>query len=428
MSDREWGFRTRALHAGARPDPTTGARAVPIFQTSSYVFEDTDDAADLFALQKYGMIYSRLGNPTVSAFEERMAALDGALGAVAASSGHAAEFLAVTALAEAGDHIVSSSHLYGGTITMFSNTLARFGIDTTFVDPIDLDGFAVAIRPETKLLFTETIGNPSGAIADIEALADLAHSSGLPLAIDSTFSTPALCRPMEWGADIVVHSATKFIGGHGTSLGGVVCEAGTFDWGSGRFPNMTEPVPTYNDLRWWDNFGEYSYLTKVRNDHLRDLGSTLAPMHAWLFLQGLETLDYRMAGHVANAHAVAAWLDDDPRIAWVNYAGLPSSPHHELSNKYLPAGPGAVFTFGLTGGRDAGSTFIESLEMISHLANVGDAKTLILHPASTTHSQLSNEQMAAGSVTPDMVRISVGLEDLDDILYDLDRALEKAHD
>ena len=428
MSDREWGFRTRALHAGARPDPTTGARAVPIFQTSSYVFEDTDDAADLFALQKYGMIYSRLGNPTVSAFEERMAALDGALGAVAASSGHAAEFLAVTALAEAGDHIVSSSHLYGGTITMFSNTLARFGIDTTFVDPIDLDGFAVAIRPETKLLFTETIGNPSGAIADIEALADLAHLSGLPLAIDSTFSTPALCRPMEWGADIVLHSATKFIGGHGTSLGGVVCEAGTFDWGSGRFPNMTEPVPTYNDLRWWDNFGEYSYLTKVRNDHLRDLGSTLAPMHAWLFLQGLETLDYRMAGHVANAHAVAAWLHDDPRIAWVNYAGLPSSPHHELSNKYLPAGPGAVFTFGLTGGRDAGSTFIESLEMISHLANVGDAKTLILHPASTTHSQLSNEQMAAGSVTPDMVRISVGLEDLDDILYDLDRALEKAHD
>ncbi len=428
MSDREWGFRTRALHAGARPDPTTGARAVPIFQTSSYVFEDTDDAADLFALQKYGMIYSRLGNPTVSAFEERMAALDGALGAVAASSGHAAEFLAITALAEAGDHIVSSSHLYGGTITMFSNTLARFGIDTTFVDPTTLDGFAAAIRPETKLLFTETIGNPSGAIADIEALADLAHLSGLPLAIDSTFSTPALCRPMEWGADIVLHSATKFIGGHGTSLGGVVCEAGTFDWGSGRFPNMTEPVPTYNDLRWWDNFGEYSYLTKVRNDHLRDLGSTLAPMHAWLFLQGLETLDYRMAGHVANAHAVAAWLHDDPRIAWVNYAGLPSSPHHELSNKYLPAGPGAVFTFGLTGGRDAGSTFIESLEMISHLANVGDAKTLILHPASTTHSQLSNEQMAAGSVTPDMVRISVGLEDLDDILYDLDRALEKAHD
>lgn len=428
MTDREWGFRTRALHAGARPDPATGARAVPIFQTSSYVFEDTDDAADLFALQKYGLIYSRLGNPTVSAFEERMASLDGALGAVATSSGHAAEFLAVAALAEAGDHIVSSSHLYGGTVTMFSNTFARFGIDTTFVDPTDVDAFAAAVRPETKLMFTETIGNPSGAIADIEALADVAHANGVPLAIDSTFSTPALCRPVAWGADIVVHSATKFIGGHGTSLGGVVCEAGTFDWGaSGRFPGMTDPVPTYNGLRWWDNFGEYSYLTKLRNDHLRDLGSTLAPMHAWLFLQGLETLDYRMAGHVANAQAVAAWLHDDARVAWVNYAGLPSSPYHEMSSKYLPTGPGAVFTFGLTGGREAGKTFIEALEMISHLANVGDAKTLILHPASTTHSQLSDEQLAAGSVTPDMVRISVGLEDLDDILYDLDRALEVAH-
>lgn len=427
MSDREWGFRTRALHAGARPDAATGARAVPIFQTSSYVFEDTDDAADLFALQKYGMIYSRLGNPTVSAFEERMASLEGTLGAVATSSGHAAEFLAVTALAQSGDHLVSSSHLYGGTVTMFSNTLARFGIDTTFVDPSDVDAFAAAIRPETKLLFTETIGNPSGAIADIAALADVAHSHGLPLAIDSTFSTPALCRPAEWGADIVIHSATKFIGGHGTSLGGVVCEAGAFDWGSGRFPAMTEPVATYNDLRWWDNFGEYSYLTKLRNDQLRDVGAALAPLHAWLFLQGLETLDFRMAAHVANAGAVATWLEANRHIAWVAYAGLPSSPHHELAARYLPAGPGAVFTFGLNGGRDAGRRFIESLELISHLANVGDAKTLILHPASTTHSQLNDEQLAAGGVTPEMVRISVGLEDLDDILHDLDRALEAAH-
>ncbi|MEM8746454.1 MAG: O-acetylhomoserine aminocarboxypropyltransferase/cysteine synthase family protein [Actinomycetota bacterium] len=427
MADREWGFRTRALHAGGRPDPTTGARAVPIFQTSSYVFEDVDDAADLFALQKYGMVYSRLGNPTVSAFEERMASLDGALGAVAASSGHAAEFLAVTALAGAGDHIVSSSHLYGGTITMFSNTLGRFGIDVTFVDPTRPDDFAAAIRPETKLLFTETIGNPSGAIADIEALADVAHSAGVPLAIDSTFSTPALCRPIEWGADIVVHSATKFIGGHGTSLGGIVTEAGRFDWGaSGRFDVMTEPVATYNDLRWWDNFGEYAYLTKLRNDQLRDVGAALAPLHAFLFLQGLETLDFRMAGHVANAAGVAQFLDDDDRVARVNYAGLPDSPHHALAQKYLPTGPGAVFTFGLRGGREAGRRFIESLEMISHLANVGDAKTLVLHPASTTHSQLSDEQLAAGAVTPDMVRISVGLEDLDDILYDLDRALEAA--
>lgn len=427
MSDHQWGFRTRALHAGARPDPTTGARAVPIFQTSSYVFEDTDDAADLFALQKYGMVYSRLGNPTVSAFEERMASLDGALGAVATASGHAAEFLAVTALAGAGDHIVSSSHLYGGTVTMFVNTLGRFGIETTFVDPTSPDEFAAAIRPETKVLFTETIGNPSGAIADIEALADVAHAHGLPLAIDSTFSTPALCRPIEWGADIVVHSATKFIGGHGTSLGGVVTEAGTFDWGSGRFATMTEPVATYNDLRWWDNFGEYAYLTKLRNDHLRDVGSPLAPLNAFLFLQGLETLDYRMAGHVANAKAVAAWLEEHRHVRWCGYPGLASSPHYEMSTRYLPDGPGAVFTFGLVGGRQAGTTFIESLEMISHLANVGDAKTLVLHPASTTHSQLSEEQLAAGTVTADMVRISVGLEDLDDILYDLDRALEAAH-
>lgn len=422
-ADHQWGFRTRALHAGARPDPTTGARATPIFQTSSYVFEDTDDAADLFALQKFGMVYSRLGNPTVSAFEERMASLEGGIGAVAASSGHAAEFLSVTALASAGDHIVSSSHLYGGTITMFSNTLARFGIETTFVDPTDVDAFAAAIRPETKLMFTETIGNPSGAIADIAALADVAHAHSVPLIVDSTFATPALCRPIEHGADIVVHSATKFIGGHGTSLGGVVVEAGTFDWGSGRFPEMTEPVPTYNGLRWWDNFGEYAYCTKLRSDGLRDIGASLAPLNAFLFLQGLETLDYRMAGHVANAQAVAEWLDADQRISWVKYAGLPDSPHHEMSQRYLPNGPGAVFTFGLTGGRDAGTRFIESLEMISHLANIGDAKTLILHPASTTHSQLSDEQLQAGGVTPEMVRISVGLEDLDDILYDLDTAL-----
>ena len=426
MTDHRWGFRTRALHAGARPDATTGARATPIFQTSSYVFEDTNDAAALFALQKYGMIYSRLANPTVSAFEERLASLEGAIGSVATSSGHAAEFVATTALAGAGDHIVSSSHLYGGTITMFSNTLARFGIETTFVDPTNTDAFAAAITDRTKLLFTETIGNPSGAIADIETLADVAHGHNLPLMIDSTFATPALCRPIEWGADIVLHSATKFIGGHGTSLGGVVAEAGTFDWSSGRFPEMTEPVPTYNDLRWWDNFGEYAYCTKLRNDQLRDVGATLAPLNAFLFLQGLETLDLRMTGHVANAQAVASWLDADPRVGWVAYAALANSPHRDMAAKYLPTGPGAVFTFGVTGGRSAGVRFIEALQMVSHLANVGDAKTLILHPASTTHSQLSDEQLAAGAVTADMVRISVGLEDVDDILYDLDQALAVA--
>lgn len=426
QTDRDWGFRTRALHAGARPDPSTGARATPIFQTTSYVFEDTGDAADLFALQKYGMIYTRMGNPTVSAFEERMASLEGGIGAVAASSGHSAEFLAITALAGAGDHIVSSSHLYGGTITMFSNTLTNFGIETTFVDPTDPDAFAAAITPATKVMFTETIGNPSGAIADIEALADVAQAHGLPLAIDSTFATPALCRPIEWGADLVIHSATKFIGGHGTSLGGVVVEAGKFDWGSGRFPKFTEPVPSYNDLRWWDNFGEYAYCTKLRTEQLRDVGATMAPLNAFLFLQGLETLDYRMAGHLANATAVAEWLDSDPRVAWVHYAGLPDSPHRDMAAKYLPAGPGAIFTFGLGGDRETGSRFIENLQLISHLANVGDAKTLVLHPASTTHSQLSDEQLAAAGVGPDMIRLSVGLEDLDDILFDLDQALSAA--
>ncbi|MDG2027326.1 MAG: O-acetylhomoserine aminocarboxypropyltransferase/cysteine synthase [Acidimicrobiales bacterium] len=423
MTDRAWGFRTRALHAGGRPDPTTGARAVPIFQTSSYVFEDTDDAADLYALQKYGMIYTRLGNPTTSAFEERIASLEGGIGAVAAASGHAAEFLAVTNLAQAGDHIVASSSLYGGSITMFSNTLARFGIETTFVDADDVDGFAAAINDRTKLVFTETVGNPSGVVADLEALADVAHAAGLPLFVDSTFATPYLCRPIEWGADVIIHSATKFLGGHGTSIGGVVVEAGTFDWGSGRFPNMTEPVASYNGLRWWDNFGEYAFCSKLRAEQLRDVGATLAPFNSFLFLQGIETLPQRMDAHVANAQAVAEWLDADPRVSWVAYAGLPDSPSHALAQKYLPKGPGAVFTFGVVGGREAGQAFIERLQMISHLANVGDAKTLVLHPASTTHQQLTDEQLDAGGVTPDMVRLSVGLEDVDDIIWDLDQAL-----
>jgi O-acetylhomoserine (thiol)-lyase len=423
MTDREWGFRTRALHAGGRPDPHTGARAVPIFQTTSYVFEDTDDAADLFALQKYGMIYSRIGNPTTSAFEERMASLEGGIGAVATASGHAAEFLAITNLAGAGDHIVASSSLYGGSITQFSVTLARFGIETTFVDAADTDAFAAAITDHTKLLFTETIGNPSGVIADIEVLADIAHAHGLPLFIDSTFATPYLCRPIEWGADVVMHSATKFLGGHGTTIGGVVVEAGTFDWGSGRFPGMTEPVPSYNGLRWWDNFGEYAYCSKLRAEQLRDVGAPLAPFNSFLFLQGLETLPQRMDNHVANAQAVAEWLDADPRVSWVSYAGLDTSPHHRLATKYLPQGPGAVFTFGVAGGRAAGSAFIERLRMVSHLANVGDAKTLVLHPASTTHQQLTEEQLSAAGVTADMVRLSVGLEDLDDIIWDLDQAL-----
>jgi O-acetylhomoserine (thiol)-lyase len=369
------------------------------------------------------MIYRRIGNPNTSAFEERMASLEGGIGAVAASSGHEAEFLAITNLAGAGDHIVASASLYGGSITQFSVTLKRFGIETTFVEAADNAAFAAAITDRTELIFTETIGNPSGVVADIEALADIAHAAGLPLYIDSTFATPYLCRPIEWGADVVIHSATKFLGGHGTSIGGVVVEAGNFDWGSGRFPEMTEPVASYNGLRWWDNFGEFAFCSKLRAEQLRDVGASLAPFNSFLFLQGIETLPQRMDAHVANAQAVAEWLAADPRVSWVSYAGLPDSPYRDLAQKYLPQGPGAVFIFGVSGGREAGRAFIERLQMVSHLANVGDAKTLVLHPASTTHQQLTNEQLDSAGVTPDMVRLSVGLEDLDDILWNLDQSL-----
>lgn len=423
MTDREWGFRTRALHAGGQPDSATGARAVPIYQSSSFVFEDTADAADLFALQKYGTIYTRISNPTISAFEERMASLEGGIGAVATSSGQAAEFLAISSLVGQGDHIVSAAGLYGGTFTLFDTTMRRFGVETTFVDGTDPQAFAAAITDQTKLLYTEIISNPSGAVADLEALAEVAHAHDLPLFVDNTFASPYLCRPIEFGVDVVVQSATKFIGGHGTSIGGVVVDAGRFDWGSGRFPNMTEPVPSYNGLRWWDNFGEYSYCTKVRSEQLRDVGASMSPFNAFLFLQGLETLPQRMEEHVANAQAVAERLDADPRVAWVKFAGLSDSPWHELAKKYTPKGPGAIFTFGVKGGRAAGATFIEALQLVSHLANVGDARTLVIHPGSTTHQQLSDDELAAAGVSADMVRLSVGLEDVDDIIYDLDQAL-----
>ncbi len=426
MTDHEWGFRTRALHAGGQPDAATGARAVPIYQTTSFVFEDTDDAADLFALQKFGSIYSRIGNPTVAAFEERMASLEGGIGAVATASGQAAEFLTTTALAMAGDHVVAASSLYGGTYTLFDVTLRRLGIDTSFVPGESPDAFAAAITDRTKMLYTETVANPSGAVADIEALADVARSHDIPLVIDNTFASPWLCRPLDHGADIVVHSATKFIGGHGTSLGGVIVESGRFDWSSGRFPHMTEPVPTYNNIRWWENFGEYAFCTKVRSEQLRDIGACISPFNAFMLLQGLETLPLRMDAHVSNAMQVAAWLDADPRVAWVKYAGLPDSPHHEMAQRYLPRGPGAIFTFGVERGRAGGSRFIEALEMISHLANVGDARTLVIHPASTTHQQLSDDELEAAGVTGDMVRLSIGLEDLDDIIHDLDQALDAA--
>ncbi|MEM7275440.1 MAG: O-acetylhomoserine aminocarboxypropyltransferase/cysteine synthase family protein, partial [Actinomycetota bacterium] len=427
--DRRWGFRTRALHAGGRPDPTTGARAVPIYQSTSFVFEDTEDAADLFALQKYGVIYSRISNPTTSAFEERMASLEGGIGSVATASGQAAEFLALTTLCGAGDHIVAAAGLYGGTYALLATTLGRLGIATDFVPNDDPAAFAAAIRPETKLLYTEIIGNPSGSVADLEALADVAHANGIPLVVDATFATPYLCRPIEFGADIVLHSATKFIGGHGTSIGGVVTEAGTFDWAaSGRFDRLTEPVASYNNLKWWDNFGEYAFCTALRSEQLRDVGASLSPFNAFLLLQGLETLPQRMEEHVANARAVSAWLEADDRVRWVAHADLPSSPYHELATKYLPDGCGAIFTFGIDGGREAGRRFIENLQLVSHLANVGDARTLVIHPASTTHQQMTDEQLTLAGVGPDMIRLSVGLEDLDDILWDLDQALLLAHE
>jgi len=432
MVDRSWGFRTRALHAGGQPDPTTGARAVPIYQSTSFVFDDVAEAADLFSLQKYGTIYSRISNPTTAAFEERMASLEGGIGAVATASGQAAEFLTAAALAEAGTNFVSSSALYGGTYTMFDSTLGRFGIEARFVDGDDPDAFVAAIDDDTRFLYTEVIGNPSGSVADLSALASVAHAHDLPLVVDSTFATPYLCRPIEHGADIVLHSATKFIGGHGTSIGGVVVESGRFNWGNGRFPQMTEPNAGYNGLRFWENFGEFAFCTKLRAEQLRDVGASLSPFNAFLLLQGLETLPQRMAEHVANAQAVARFLDDHPAVSWVAYAGLDDSPYRTLADRYLPEGPGAVFTFGVVpdgatdDGRRAGAAIIERLRLVSHLANVGDARTLIIHPASTTHQQLSAEAMSAGGVSPDMVRLSIGLEDHEDILWDLDQALTGA--
>ncbi len=426
MTDREWGFRTRSLHAGGTPDPTTGARAVPIYQTSSFIFEDTNDAATLFALQKYGNIYSRIGNPTVAALEERIAALEGGLGAVATASGQAAEFLTFAALAGAGDHIVASSALYGGTVTQLDVTLRRFGVDTTFIASDDPKDFAAAIRDNTKLVFAEVVSNPSSDVADIRGLADVAHAAGVPLVVDATTVTPYLCRPIEHGADIVIHSATKFLGGHGTTLGGVIVDAGTFDWGNGRFPTMTEPVASYGDIKWWDNFGEYGFLTKVRVEQLRDIGPALSPHSAFLLLQGVETLAQRMSEHVANARSVAQWLDADPRIAWVSYAGLPGHRHHERALHYTPDGPGAVFSFGIEGGYQSAEAFINNVQLLSHLANIGDARTLVIHPASTTHQQLSPEQLTAAGVPADLVRISVGLEDVEDIVWDIDQALTAA--
>jgi O-acetylhomoserine (thiol)-lyase len=425
VTERNWGFRTRSLHAGGRPDSATGARAVPIYQSTSFVFEDTEDAADQFALQKFGTIYTRISNPTINAFEERIASLEGGIGSVATASGMSAEFLTAAALAGSGDNFVTSSALYGGTHTLFDVTLGRFGVEARFINGDEPEAYARSIDAKTKFLYTEIIGNPSGSIPDLHAIGEVARAHNLPLVIDGTFSTPYLCRPMEHGADIVIHSATKFIGGHGNSLGGVVTESGKFDWGSGRFPSMTDPVASYNGLNFWENFGEYAFCTKLRSEQLRDIGAAMSPTNAFLLLQGIETLPFRMDAHVANAKLVVEFLDNHEVVSWVNYAGLESSPYFDLAQKYMPRGPGAVFTFGVKGGREAGARFIESLQLISHLANVGDARTLVIHPASTTHQQLSDENLVSGGVTPDMIRLSIGLEDIEDILWDLDQALHR---
>ena len=400
MADREFGFKTRAIHAGNIPDQVTGARALPIYQSTAFVFDDTADAAARFALQKYGNIYSRLANPTVASFEERVASLEGGLGAVATASGLSAQYITFASLAGAGDHIVASANLYGGSITQLDVTLRRFGIETTFVRSSDPADYAAAITEKTKALFVETIANPSGEIADLEGLADVAHAHGIPFIVDSTIPTPYLNRPIEWGADIVTHSATKFLGGHGTTLGGVVVESGRFHWHSEKFPLFGQPVPSYGGLQWSGNFGEYAFLTRLRAEQLRDIGPALAPHSAFLLAQGVETLPYRIQAHVDNARAVAEWLEADPRIEHVWWAGLANHPHHERAAKYLPKGPGSVFSFEVKGGRAVGQQLIESVNLACHLANIGDAKTLIIHPASTTHAQLTEQQLIDAGVLP----------------------------
>ena len=419
--DRTFGFETRQLHAGQRPDPNTGARAVPIFQTTSYVFEDPESAAAYFNLQEYGNTYSRIMNPTTAVFEERVANLEGGAGGVAFASGIAAQAAALFTLLEPGDHVVSSSALYGGTVNQLKHLLRKMNVELTWVDPDDPDAWRQAVRPSTKAFFGETIGNPAGNVLDIETVASIAHDHGLPLLVDNTFATPYLCRPIDWGADIVIHSATKFIGGHGTSIGGVVVESGLFDWSNGRFPVVADPSPAYHGLQFHETFGTYGYLMKLRAETLRDLGAAMSPFNAFLFLQGLETLSLRMERHVANAREVAAFLAGHELASNVTYAGLPGSKYERLVNKYLPLGPGAVFSFDCAGGRAGGQDLIRGLSLWSHLANVGDAKSLVIHPASTTHRQLSDDELQAAGVGPGTVRLSVGTESVADLLWDLEQ-------
>ena len=422
-----FGFETRAIHAGAAPDPATGARNTPIYQTTSYVFDDVDHAASLFNLQTFGFIYSRLTNPTVAVLEERVASLEDGRAACAAGSGHAAQFLAFFTLLEPGDEFLASRNLYGGSITQFGVSFKRLGWNATFVDPTDPENFRKALTPGCKAIFLEALANPGGVVVDLEAVAAVARDAGIPLIVDNTMATPYLLRPFEWGADIVIHSTTKFLGGHGTSMGGVVVESGRFDWAQNdKFPSMTTPDPAYHGLTFYETFGDFGFTMKARAVALRDFGPTMAPMNAFLTITGIETLPLRMERHVANAQQVAEFLEGHPKVDWVSYAGLPSNPFHDLARKYLPRGAGSVFTFGLKGGFDAGVKMVEACELLSHLANVGDTRSLILHPASTTHRQLSDEQRAAAGAGPEVMRISVGLETAADIIRDLDQALAAA--
>jgi len=422
-----YGFETRAIHAGAAPDPVTGARSTPIYQTTSYVFDDVDHAASLFNLHNFGYIYSRLTNPTVAVLEERVASLEGGRAALAAASGHAAQFLIFFTLMEAGDEFVASRNLYGGSLTQFGLSFKKLGWKCHFVDPTDPVNFCKALTPRVKAIFVENLANPGGIVLDLERVATIAHEAGIPLIVDNTLATPYLCEPFRWGADIICHSTTKFLSGHGHALGGIVVESGRFDWSQGgRFPSLTDPEPAYHGLKFYENFGDFAFTTKARAVAMRDFGPTLSPMNAFLTLTGIETLHLRMDRHVANALKVAEFLVDHPRVAWVSYAGLKQSPFHELARKYLPQGAGAVFTFGVKGGYEVGIKLVESVRLFSHLANIGDTRSLILHPASTTHRQLTDEQRLAAGASPDVIRLSIGLETAEDLIRDLDEALAAA--
>lgn len=425
-TNQQYRFATLAVQAGQEPDPATGARAVPIYQTTSYVFRDADHAAALFDLREEGNIYTRIMNPTTGVFEKRVAALEGGIGALATASGQAAITLAIANITTAGQEIVASTSLYGGTFSLFNSTLPKFGIKTRFVDSAEPEDFQAAITERTRAIYVETLGNPKLDVPDLEALAAIAHEAGIPLIVDNTFATPYLCRPFEFGADIVVHSATKFIGGHGTSIGGIIVDSGKFNWDNGKFPGLVEPDPSYHGLSYTRTFGPAAYIVKARVQLLRDLGPALSPFNAFLFLQGLETLHLRMERHVENAARIAGWLAEHPAVAWVSYPGLPGHPSYKRARKYLPKGAGAILTFGIKGGKEAGKKFINSVKLFSLLANVGDAHSLVIHPASTTHQQLTPEEQLASGVTEDLVRLSVGLEDVGDLIADLDQALNRS--